>query len=57
MYGHTRAHAANGACKAFLMSLRITYSDGTVRTIDSSATDGKWEWSQMYSVTGEFLFT
>lgn len=37
------AHAANGACKAFLLSLRITYSDGTERTIDSSATDGKWE--------------
>jgi hypothetical protein len=37
------AHAANGACKAFLLSLRLTYSDGTTRTIDSSAADGKWE--------------
>jgi hypothetical protein len=37
------AHAANAACKAFLMSLRITYSDGTVRAADTSATDGTWE--------------
>lgn len=39
----TGGHAANGACKAFLMSLRVTLSDGTVRTVDTSATDGKWE--------------
>ena len=37
------AHAANGACKAFLFSLRVTYSDGTQRTVDSSAADGMWE--------------
>jgi hypothetical protein len=37
------AHAANAACKAFLLSLRVTYSDGTVFTVASSATDGKWQ--------------
>ena len=37
------AHAANGACKAFLLALRLTYSDGTARTITTSATDGKWQ--------------
>ena len=37
------AHAANGACKAFLLSLHVTYSDGTVAVVESSATDGTWE--------------
>eukprot|EP01043_Picozoa_sp_COSAG02_P042899 COSAG02_NODE_3688_length_6381_cov_4.744349_1_plen_607_part_00 len=39
----TGAHAANGACKAFLFSLQVTYSDGTVAVVQSSATDGNWE--------------
>ena len=38
-----RHRTSTGACKAFLLSLQITYSDGTARTVDSSATDGKWE--------------
>ena len=37
------AHAANGACKAFLFSLHVTYSDGAVAVVESSAADGKWE--------------
>lgn len=36
------AHAANANCKAFLMSLRVVYSDGSIRTVVTSATDGAW---------------
>ena len=35
------AHAANGACKAFLLSLHITRSDGSVTVLETAA-DGKW---------------
>ena len=35
-------HAATATCKAFLLSLRITYTDGTTNVIESSSTDGKW---------------
>jgi hypothetical protein len=37
------AHAANAACKAFLLSLQVAYSDGTVTMVESSATDGTWK--------------
>ena len=37
------AHGSNAACKAFLLSLQVTYSDGTVIVVESSATDGHWE--------------
>ena len=36
-------HAANGACKAFLFTLRITFQDGTVQTVNSSSTDNLWK--------------
>ncbi len=35
-------HAATDVCKAFLMSLQVAYSDGTTRTVATSATDGTW---------------
>jgi hypothetical protein len=33
-------HAANGACKAFLLSLRMAYEDGFVTTVETSSGDG-----------------
>ena len=36
-------HASTDVCKAFIMTFVITYQDGTTTTIDSSATDGRWE--------------
>ena len=36
-------HAATDVCKAFRMSLRVTYTDGRQRTIVTSASDGLWK--------------
>ena len=37
------AHAATDVCKAFLMSMRLTYRNGDIRTVVTSAHDKLWK--------------
>ena len=47
-YGYQNSFCIGGngvtdVCKAFLMSLQLTYEDGTTFIIETSASDGRWE--------------